>query len=155
MFRNIPSVLALCLLALPSQAWADAIAISGASWHATSHGGDTAFNEVNPGLGYEHVLNENHTLALGFYLNSSNRETDYLLDLWQPLQWTPDFGKLKFGLAMGLASGYDGNFFMPVALPMLSYENRVWGLNLIALTFPTKPLVDKSVFAAQLKIIIP
>jgi hypothetical protein len=155
MFRNLQLATAICLLALTNNVHADAIAISGLSWHASNHGGNTYFNEENPGLGYEHGLNETHTLAVGFYYNSSKRETDYLLDFWQPFQWTPDIGKIKFGVAMGLVSGYDGNDFMPTAVPMLSYENRIWGVNLVTLTFPTHPLVERSVFAVQLKINIP
>lgn len=155
MLRHLPLVIALCLLTPANEVHADAIVLSGASWHASNHGaGNTLFNEANLGLGYEHHLNENHTLALGFYDNSYNRNTDYLLDLWQPLQWTPDIGKIKFGLAMGVVSGYVSDFFMPIAVPMLSYENRIWGVNLVTLTFPTQPLVERSMFAVQLKVII-
>lgn len=155
MLRNLQFAIATCLFAIANNVLADAIVISGVSWHATSHGGDTAFNEINPGMGYEHVLNETHTLSLGFYDNSSNRITEYALDIWQPFQWTPDFGKLKVGLAMGLATGYGDGYVMPMAVPMVTYENHTWGLNLITLTFPDQLLIKRSVFAAQLKVILP
>jgi hypothetical protein len=146
---------ALLCLASPASC-ADALVATAASWHATNHGaGNSGYNEINPGLGYEHTLNDTHTLALGFYNNSYNRNTDYLLDIWQPLQGDPGIGKFKFGLAIGVVSGYEGDSFIPIAVPMLSYENRYWGLNLVTLAFPTPVLVDKSVFALQLKIILP
>lgn len=156
MLRNLSVALCICLLAQAGEARADSLVATIASWHASSHGGgDTVFNEVNPGLGYEYPLSESHTLGFGFYDNSYNRNTDYILDLWQPLQWTPDIGKIKFGLAMGLVSGYEGESFEPMAVPMLSYENHMWGLNLITLTFPTPKLFERSVFALQLKVNIP
>lgn len=149
------ALLLACLIPLQN-ADADSIVVTAASWHATNHGGgDTLFNEVNPGLGYEHPLNETNTLALGFYHNSYKRNTDYILDIWQPLQWAPNNGKLKFGLAAGLVSGYEGDSFSPIAVPMLSYEHNSWGINLVTLTFPTPKLVERSVFALQFKINIP
>ncbi len=149
------ALLAALLCGTAPVASADALVTTAASWHATNHGGSTGYNEVNPGLGYEHQLNDQHTLALGFYNNSYDRNTDYLLDLWQPLQSATDFGTFKFGLAFGLASGYEGDSFVPVAVPMLSYENSVWGLNLVTVTFPTPVLVERSVFALQLKLKLP
>ncbi|HEU0187508.1 MAG TPA: hypothetical protein VFR06_06410 [Gallionellaceae bacterium] len=155
MLKHLPLAIVLCLLAHPGCAQADAIVATVASWHATNHGGSTGYNEANSGLGYEHPLNESHTLALGFYDNSYGRNTDYLLDLWQPLQGRTDFGTFKFGLAIGIASGYEDDSFTPVAVPMLTYENSTWGLNLVTVTFPTPVLVERSVFALQLKIRLP
>lgn len=155
MLKHLPLAIVLCLLAQSNSAQADAIVATIASWHATNHGGNSGYNEVNPGLGYEHPLNERHTFSLGFYDNSYDRNTDYILDLWQPLQGRSDFGTFKFGLAFGIATGYENDSFSPVAVPMLSYENSTWGLNLITVTFPTPVLLKRSVFALQLKIKLP
>jgi hypothetical protein len=156
MLNIVIALLLACLIPLQN-ASADSIVVTVASWHASNHGGgDTLFNEVNPGLGYEHPLNETNTLALGFYNNSYNRNTDYILDIWQPLQWAPsNNGKFKFGLAAGLVSGYEGDSFSFIAVPMLSYEYKNWGMNLVTLIIPTSELAERSVFALQFKVNIP
>ncbi len=160
MLKNLPLMIVICVSGTLQNAHADSIVITGASWHASDHGGsdnigDTYFNEINPGLGFEHPLNENNTFSLGFYNNSFSRHTDYILDFWQPLQWAPSIGKIKFGLAVGIASGYQGDSFIPVAVPMLTYENENWGLNFVTITFPMPELAKRSVLAVQLKINIP
>lgn len=64
------------------------------------------YNEFNPGLGYEGVFGNNHIL-LGVYYNSFKLWSGYALGAYTPLHWQVSQNhRIDFGLALGLASGY-------------------------------------------------
>jgi hypothetical protein len=158
MLKKFSFVFVAGVLAAAQYAYADSIVVSVRSWHASDHGAGetkTNHNEENPGIGYEHILNKNNTLAFGYFVNSFDRHANYLVDYWQPLQWeTRVVGRIKFGCIAGISSGYR-NSIVPVVVPMLTYENRFFGFNFVTLAFPIPKFFKRSVFAVQVKINIP
>lgn len=150
----VMSVVALVLFfTFTSSAQADSLVATGFAWHAAAHNrgkDDANYNEVNPGLGYEHVINDDVTIALGYYQNSYYRHSNYLLYQWQPLHYkTSKLGAWKLGLSMGQVTGYTTRTFNPVVLPTLTYQYERVGFNIGFL--PVPPINQNSVAAIQFK----
>ena len=108
---------------------------------------DKGYNENNMGFGIEYRLNPEVAVIAGGYYNSVRQNTSYLGVTYQP--WT--MGEWKLGAAMGLMDGYPalergGVFF--AALPMASYEGKMFGVNLGII--PSIPKVDGAI-VIQLK----
>lgn len=106
------------------------------------------YNESNLGLGVEYRLNPDVSVMAGSYYNSIRRTTSYATVNWQPYR----LGDVKVGASVGLMDGYPalsrgGSFF--VAVPMLTYEGRRWGLNLGVI--PSAGNVNSALFM-QLKV---
>lgn len=102
------------------------------SYHTDRSAG---YNENNSGIGMEYDLTKNQKLAMGQFLNSLGKESQYagMAFLGQPFDSIPE---LRLGGLMGLLSGYPemrGGAFFPAAAPMLSYEKGPVGFNVIAL----------------------
>lgn len=77
------------------------------AWHLQLHGfskhqGDREWNERNPGLGIRYQHNPEWGFQGGFYRNSRNVRTEYLLAQWTPVGTET----LRFGIFGGYASGY-------------------------------------------------
>lgn len=73
--------------------------ITGVSQHASSQ----SFREGNPGLGLRYDLSDAWSLQSGWYRNSYNRRSNYVVAQWQPLT----VGPVKAGVFAGYVSGYD------------------------------------------------
>lgn len=140
--------------AFTSSAKADSLVVTGFAWHAAAHdrgAQDSNYNEVNPGLGYEHVINDDVTIALGYYQNSYYRHSNYLLYQWQPLHYdTSKYGNWKLGLSMGQVTGYTTRTINPVILPTLTYQYERVGFNIGFL--PVPPINQRGIAAIQFKL---
>ena len=103
---------------------ADWLVVSGASYHFRDR---DEYRADNPGIGWERrdTLIPLSYMA-GYYRNSYDRDTFYAGARWEPL----DFGAVRLGVFVGLASGY---WTPVVALPMASIEMGPVGVNLVAL----------------------
>lgn len=109
------------------------------------------YNENNSGLGAEYDLSPRAKVAAGMFRNSVDRDSRYLgmALLGQPLDSVEG---LRAGLLAGGINGYpamrQGGFF-PMIAPMLSYEGKNVGLNVLGL-----PKVGNisPVVAAQMKV---
>lgn len=100
------------------------LVITAASYHENRARG---YNERNPGVGVEHPLGENVRAIGGMYRNSHDRDT-----LYAGAQWTPiKAGGFAFGGAAIAATGYEDGRAVLFAAPLLSYETRHWGVNLL------------------------
>lgn len=82
------------------------------------------YNEHNYGIGIEHGITGNWRLVAGTYRNSFYRDTVYAGATYLPIH----YGDLHLGGAVILASGYETRP-VPMAWPMVSYEQKKWGLN--------------------------
>lgn len=107
------------------------------------------YNERNWGMGAEYQFNEIISVAVGTYKNSIHRTTSYGGIVWQPWHWE-QFG---FGFFAGAADGYPGihgGKFFPLVLPVITFQTRYVGVNLIWIP-SLKDKVDGCV-ALQLKL---
>lgn len=91
---------------------------------------NSSLNENNYGLGLRVKLSQDNSIMGGVFRNSRYADSRYLGWVWQPYQ----AGMARLGLWAGALDGYpkmnNGNWFL-VALPLLSFEYRTVGLNLI------------------------
>ncbi len=102
---------------------ADWLVLSGYSYHLRDR---DEYRADNPGAGWERRDNLIPlTYMAGYYRNSYDRDTFYAGARWEPL----DFGAVRLGAFVGLASGY---WTPVVALPMASLELGPVGLNIVA-----------------------
>lgn len=76
-----------------------ALHLGGISYHSNR---EREYNERNPGLGIEYRINNEWSLASGFYKNSFSRTTYYAYANWTPI----NLGPVWFGLAGGAVTGY-------------------------------------------------
>ena len=89
------------------------------------------YNEKNFGLGYETEFRKNVKGSFGFYRNSFRKDTLYTGITYLPL----NFGKFRIGGTAMLISGYsEKQEFVPIAAPMIHYEQQKWGVNTIMTT---------------------
>ena len=120
-FRFLPLALALGCATASASDW---LVLSGASYHFRDR---EDYRADNPGVGWERREDLIPvTWMAGYYRNSYDRDTFYAGGRWEPL----DFGALKLGVFVGLASGY---WTPVVALPMASVEYKRVGFNIVAL----------------------
>lgn len=109
--------------AFKSELWVN---VGGFSTHFNSN---KNYNESNAGFGVEYRTSPSVSFMAGSYYNSVRKTTTYAAVNWQPYgvaQW-------KLGVAAGVMDGYPGvqrggTFF--AALPMVSYEGKLFGVNL-------------------------
>lgn len=89
------------------------LVVHGLSRHATTHDPDTGkrWREVNPGLGLRIGLSDELSAQAGAYRNSQNRNSAYLIADYLPIE----ISGVRFGGALGLATGYRVSPVMPVA----------------------------------------
>lgn len=106
------------------------------------------YNEDNHGFGAEYDLADKAKLFAGVFRNSVNKDSKYAgVSLSAPL-----LKDLRAGLLLGAINGYPdmnhGKLF-PMVAPMLSYEGKHAGLNVLGL-----PKVGNisPVIAAQMKL---
>jgi hypothetical protein len=94
------------------------------------------FNPINIGFGVEYQFSTAASFTAGFYRNSYYQHSQYIGAYWQPIS----IGPFKLGMVAGAFNGYDntnnGGWF-PAALPAISVEGDLFGLNLIVI--PTIP----------------
>jgi len=94
------------------------------------------FNPTNIGFGAEYQFSTVASITAGFYRNSYYQHSQYIGAYWQPIA----LGPFKLGMVAGVFNGYDntnnGGWF-PAALPAVSLEGDLFGLNLIVI--PTIP----------------
>jgi hypothetical protein len=117
------------------------------SYHTDRSAG---YNEDNRGFGAEYDVSPIVKLATGAFRNSIDKTSDYLgaALLGTPFSSLPE---LRAGTLLGAINGYPdmrhGSWF-PMAIPMLSYEGKNFGTNVMALP----KIGDISpVIAAQMK----
>ena len=115
----------------------------------SSHASSNVRNEVNSGLGIEYRFDSEWALGLGRYKNSFNRESNYLLANWTPL----DYRGLRFGLTGGLVTGYYKKKYnlhgqaVPIILPTVDYRWQRASVSLMMLP----PLGDASAGSVMLQ----
>lgn len=139
--------LILFLILAPAQARAETwLAGTVASYHFDR---EPSYNEQNWGLGVEHGVAPDVRIFGGFYKNSFYQPSRYAGASYMPLV----FGPLHVGLAAGVVDGYpkhDGRP-LPVVTPLLAFEFRNVGFNLIALP-STSTGKQTGVIGLQLKL---
>lgn len=86
------------------------------------------YRDHNYGFGAEVAVSPVNSFAAGFFKNSDNLHSNYVVWMWQP--WS--VGPVKFGLVAGAFDGYQrvnhGRFF-PAVFPLASIEYRSVGFN--------------------------
>lgn len=89
---------------------------------------DKGLNDRNPGLGVEYRSSTVASLTAGRFYNSDRMYSNYAGFYYQP--WA--VGPIRIGAVVGGFNGYpkmhDGGWFL-AAIPMLSYEEGRFGLN--------------------------
>jgi len=114
---------------------------------------DKNFRENNVGFGAEIWLKENHGLMGGTFINSDGARSHYAAYQWRPLHWQPAGIHIAAGITLGAFDGYpryrDGGWF-PAALPVLSVEYKMVGINFLFV--PTIPDRLDGALAMQIKL---
>ena len=94
------------------------------------HFQDKGFNDNNYGLGLEYRYSDTQSVSAGGFKNSDYKVSHYLSWYWEPLK----LGPVKLGATIGALDGYpkykDGGWFI-AALPVASYEGKLFGLNVL------------------------
>jgi len=126
-------------IALGGNAWAgDLVSFGGGSYHFER---DLGYNEFNYGLGYEHELSSDLTIAGGVYKNSLRRASFYLLGNYYPFELGAGF---RAGVTGGLMSGYHHAAIIPAVMPTIEWRGQRVAIQ--AYVVPTvKPYVDGAV----------
>jgi hypothetical protein len=101
------AIIAAILLATGVSASAGELSLQlhGFSKHAAPRPGSASWNEKNYGLGLRYQIDEDWGVQGGFYKNSINNDTVYLLGQWTPVH----MGPVAVGAFGGLATGYLGD----------------------------------------------
>ena len=109
-----------------AEAW---LTIPIASWHAERERekGKGSYEQTNPGLGLEYVLNEKWRLGAGMYRSSIRTDAGYVGAVYLP--WNP-IRHTRIGASVGMVSGYEGNL-IPLLIPTVVIEGKRWGVNLL------------------------
>lgn len=88
------------------------------------------YNEHNLGFGLEHSFRPDFALSAGYWQNSRDRHTNYVLagiTPWQVFGW-------RLGAAIGGATGYDcGNAVCPVGALLATRDWGRFGVNVAGL----------------------
>jgi len=89
------------------------------------------YNERNWGLGIEYEVHRDIRLIGGFYKNSFYDQSKYAGVTYAPFA----FLSARFGIVAGAVDGYpmNGGHFFPMLAPLITFEHRGMGLNIIAL----------------------
>jgi hypothetical protein len=94
------------------------------------HFQDKGFKNNNYGLGLEYRYSDTQSVSAGGFKNSDYKVSHYLSWYWEPLS----LGPVKLGATIGALDGYpkykDGGWFI-AALPVASYEGKLFGLNVL------------------------
>jgi hypothetical protein len=85
------------------------------SWHHENRPDGTQYNNDTPGLYIR--SNASHTVA-GMYQNSINKKSFYVGKDFE----TNQNRRLKFGITMGLVTGYD-KLVLPFVVPSVTFDN--------------------------------
>lgn len=116
------------------------------SYHFDSSRG---FNALNYGLGIEYKFSSVSSLTAGTYRNSYYSTSNYIGVYWQPFA----IGPATIGIVLGGFDGYSGvnnGGWFPAALPAISIEGDVIGINLLLI--PTIPNHVSGALSFQLKL---
>jgi hypothetical protein len=100
------------------------------------------YNEINPGIGLEYK-DDDMRYMIGNYLNSLNKNSNYMLAGYTPINKLSDLGKFSAGVVGGGITGYPTGDITPAAGLLGSYENGKFGLNLLAV--PNVKITGKDV----------
>lgn len=94
---------------------------------------DKGLRNNNIGFGAEVLLNSDHGLMAGSFINSNRTRTRYAAYQWRPLHWRFSAVDVSAGIAAGAFDGYpnyrNGGWFV-VPLPMLAIEGKTFGANI-------------------------
>lgn len=101
--------------------------------------------ENNWGLGVEHHLSADWSLAAGGYRNSYGERSYYLGGGWFPLH----YGYFHFGVHAGAVTGYEKTPASPFLMPSMSIQGKRVGLNIGVVPSLEKPF---EVIGFQLKV---
>lgn len=115
-----------------------------ASYHLGTDQQKKHYNESNIGLGLEHAISPDWSIAAGFYRNSLYRESGYAGATYAPLK----LGQARIGAAMGFVTGYASKP-LPVLAPAMLLGTKDIGLNVVLI--PPVGSKTPAVIALQLK----
>jgi hypothetical protein len=91
------------------------------------------FRDNNVGFGAEVVLEPDHALMAGSFINSQSERTHYGAYQWRPLHWQPGGVNVSAGIILGAFDGYpsyrNGSWFV-APMPLLAIEGNRVGVNL-------------------------
>ena len=94
---------------------------------------DKGLRNNNIGFGAEVLLNNDHGLMAGSFINSNRARTHYATYQWRPLHWRFSGVDVSAGIAVGAFDGYpnyrNGGWFV-APLPMLAIEGTTFGANI-------------------------
>ena len=94
---------------------------------------DKGLRNNNIGFGAEVLLNNDHGLMAGSFINSNRARTRFAAYQWRPLHWRFSGVDVSAGIAVGAFDGYpnyrDGGWFV-APLPMLAIEGKTFGANI-------------------------
>ena len=124
------SLLLILGLIAPSLGYAETwLTVSLASYHFKEREENKgSYEQTNPGLGIEHVLNDRWRLGAGTYRSSIRTDASYVGAIYIPSYLQSAYWRL--GLAMGVVSGYESNL-TPLVVPTLMVEGKKWGANIL------------------------
>lgn len=112
---------------------------------------DQGFREDNYGVGAEIFVAREHGFLAGSFINSNRERSRYAGYHWRPWHWKPAGVNLSTGFVFALIDGYSntnqGDWF-PVALPVLSAQYGLFGVNLSFIPHPH----NGAALALQLKL---
>jgi hypothetical protein len=99
-------------------------------------------HEDNHGFGAEVMIDDDNSVTAGYFKNSDSQPSNYAGWVWKPMTWGP----ARVGVVVAMLDGYprmhDGGWF-PAALPVVSFEYRSVGVNLLFI-----PPVGNKVYSA-------
>ena len=125
--RNL--IVGICLL-LPTFCTAGEIylTIPIASWHSDRQRENNkgSYEQTNPGLGLEYLINDRWRLGAGMYRSSIRTDSGYVGAAYLPLYLNAL--NIRLGVSVGLVSGYEGNL-LPVIVPTAMLEWKRFGVN--------------------------
>jgi len=128
----VRELVAVLLLAMSGLTYAGDVwlTVPIASYHfdREREGGKGSYEQTNPGLGLEYVLNDRWRLGAGMYRSSIRTDAGYVGAVYLPLYLHS--ANLRVGSAFGVVSGYEGNL-LPLLVPTAVFEWKSFGINVL------------------------
>ena len=105
------------------------ITVSLASYHFKERDSEKgSYEQTNPGLGLEYLINDRWRLGAGTYRSSIRTDASYVGAIYIPSYLRSTYWRL--GLAVGVVSGYETNL-SPLIVPTLMVEGKRVGMNIL------------------------
>jgi hypothetical protein len=119
--------------------------ISGISYHSHVKPGKE-HNKYNYGVGYEWKGWYGMNWQVGSYHNSQWKPSHYIMA--ELTSWKIS-DRIRFRLNGGIITGYHERYPLPGVLPVWTYENGSWGVDVVTIPHIKK---NQGIYAAQLKL---